>query len=204
MLFGQLQDGLKLSIMKSPAVSGCQSYKDLRMAAKNEKKLLVELCHRQPYQKAHAFHNNPRKSDDSTNRQLQDSTHHSGPGSRVFKCYKCGSTDHLQKHCKLAKRESTNRENPHHKSAGAKMVHSSSTKKDSSAADPMQYLESGEEATNGVRTVSVKDRGSRAMTALVSIQGVEARGIVDTGADITIMGPELFKKVTAVAHLKKS
>ena len=84
------------------------------------------------------------------------------------------------------------------------MVHSSSTKKDSSAADPMQYLESDEETTNGVCAVRVKDRGSRAMTALVSIQGVEAHGIVDTGADITIMGPELFKKVAAVAHLKKS
>ena len=49
----------------------------------------------------------------------------------------------------------------------------------------------------------MKDRGSRATTAMVSIQGVEVHGIVDTGADITIMGPELLKKVDAVAHLKE-
>ena len=55
-----------------------------------------------------------------------------------------------------------------------------------------------------MRSVRVKDQGSRILTALVDVQGVEARGIIDTGADITIMGPELFKKVAAVAHLKKS
>lgn len=35
------------------------------------------------------------------------------------------------------------------------------------------------------------------------IQGVLAYGIVDSGADITIIGGELFKKVAAVARLKK-
>ena len=39
------------------------------------------------------------------------------------------------------------------------------------------------------------------MTTLMSIQGVEAHEIVNTS---TIMSPELFKKVAAVAHLKKS
>ena len=38
---------------------------------------------------------------------------------------------------------------------------------------------------------------------MVEIAGVPATGLVDTGADITIMGPELFKKVAAVAGLKK-
>ena len=37
----------------------------------------------------------------------------------------------------------------------------------------------------------------------MELAGVPASGIVDTGADITIMGPELFKKVAAVAKLKK-
>jgi len=35
------------------------------------------------------------------------------------------------------------------------------------------------------------------------VAGVPANGIVNTGADITIMGPELFKKVASVARLKK-
>ena len=38
----------------------------------------------------------------------------------------------------------------------------------------------------------------------MDIQGVPATGVIDSGADITIMGAELFKKVASVAHLKKS
>ena len=34
-------------------------------------------------------------------------------------------------------------------------------------------------------------------------QGVDAWGILDTGADITIMGPDLFKKVASLRRLKK-
>ena len=41
------------------------------------------------------------------------------------------------------------------------------------------------------------------MRANVEVQGVGALGVVDTGADIMIMGGELFKKVAAVARLKK-
>ena len=37
----------------------------------------------------------------------------------------------------------------------------------------------------------------------MEIAGVPAVGLVDTGDDITIMGSELFKKVAAVASLKK-
>ena len=41
------------------------------------------------------------------------------------------------------------------------------------------------------------------MCACVNIQGVPAYGIVDSGANITILGSELFKKVATVAKLKK-
>ena len=37
----------------------------------------------------------------------------------------------------------------------------------------------------------------------MEIAGVPAVGLVDTGADITIMGSELFKKVATVAGLEK-
>ena len=49
----------------------------------------------------------------------------------------------------------------------------------------------------------VHDEGSKSQTALVEITGVPAYGIVDTGADITIIGPKLFKKVAMFAKLKK-
>ena len=56
-----------------------------------------------------------------------------------------------------------------------------------------------DDSTVGV--VCVKDNGSQPRKVVVDITGVPAQGLVDTGADITIMGPELFKKVTSVAGI---
>ena len=44
---------------------------------------------------------------------------------------------------------------------------------------------------------------SQPRKVIVDIAGVPAQGLVDTGADITIMGPELFKKVASVAGITK-
>ena len=54
-----------------------------------------------------------------------------------------------------------------------------------------------------VSLVRVQDEGSKSQIALVEIAGIPAYGIVDTGADITIMGPKLFKKVAMFSKLKK-
>jgi len=43
LLYGQLQEGLRYEIIKSPAVSGAISYKGLCTAAQNEEKQLMEL-----------------------------------------------------------------------------------------------------------------------------------------------------------------
>ena len=43
LLFGQLQEGLKYALMKAPAVSGAQGYKQLYLAARNEEQRLMEL-----------------------------------------------------------------------------------------------------------------------------------------------------------------
>ena len=50
----------------------------------------------------------------------------------------------------------------------------------------------------------MRDQGSKLRVAEVQLQGVPTLGLVDTGADITIMGGELFKKVAAAARLKKN
>ena len=50
LLYGQLQEGLKYSLMSGPAVSGAQSYKELCTAAKNEEKRMEGLKKREPYQ----------------------------------------------------------------------------------------------------------------------------------------------------------
>ena len=54
-----------------------------------------------------------------------------------------------------------------------------------------------------VRQVRVYDKGSKPHCANVNIQGVLMSGVVDSGADITIMGGEMFKLVAVVAKLKK-
>ena len=49
----------------------------------------------------------------------------------------------------------------------------------------------------------VCNEGSQIQCAEVFIQGVPAEGLVDSGAEITIMGGELFKKVATVNRLKR-
>ena len=44
-----------------------------------------------------------------------------------------------------------------------------------------------------MRTIRLDNKGSRAQVALVDVQGVPAKGIIDTGAETTIMGAKLFK-----------
>ena len=51
--------------------------------------------------------------------------------------------------------------------------------------------------------VRVQDKGSQPHCAPIQIQGVPAYGIIDSGADITIIGGNLFRKVAAAARLKK-
>lgn len=51
--------------------------------------------------------------------------------------------------------------------------------------------------------MQVKNTGSKSQSVLVEIEGVPARGIVDTGSDITIIGGELFKHVATMARLQK-
>ena len=45
---------------------------------------------------------------------------------------------------------------------------------------------------------------SKQQYADVQIEGVPARGVIDTGSDITIMGGELLRHVATIARLRKS
>ena len=55
------------------------------------------------------------------------------------------------------------------------------------------YLHSSDsEDADGVRQVRVVDKGSRPQHAQVLLEGVPAIGVIDSGADITIMGEDLF------------
>ena len=70
--------------------------------------------------------------------------------------------------------------------------------------NPYDLLFSSEsEDEQDVKQIRVMDHGSQSKLARVIVQGVPADGLIDTGADITIMGRELFARVAAVAKLRK-
>ena len=72
--------------------------------------------------------------------------------------------------------------------------------------DPRQYLlpDSDEkEPAAVVNEVRVQDKGSHPQSVRVVVAGVPVDGIVDTAADITIVGAETFKRIAAVAKLRK-
>ena len=68
---------------------------------------------------------------------------------------------------------------------------------------PADLLFSDSEEEDGVKQIRVTDSGSHSQLARVDVQGVPADGIVDTAADITIMGGKLFALVAATAKLRK-
>jgi hypothetical protein len=72
--------------------------------------------------------------------------------------------------------------------------------------DPRQYLlpDSDEkEPAAGVNEVRVQDRESHPQSVRVVVAGVPVDGIVNTAADITIVGAEKFKRIAAVAKLRE-
>ena len=74
---------------------------------------------------------------------------------------------------------------------------------DVSKRSPLTLLLSDSEE-EVVKQVHVSDGGSCSQLSRVDIHGIPADGVVDTAADITIMGGKLFALVAAVAKLRKS
>ena len=51
--------------------------------------------------------------------------------------------------------------------------------------------------------VHIDDKGNQPCRVTVNVQGAPAKSIIDSGADITIINGDVFKKIAAVSHLKK-
>ena len=108
-LHSQLQEGLKYDIMRAPAVSGAQGYKELCLAAKNEEKRQAELRKRQKYLKpttqATSQHSLSKRS---TFHKLPEAQASSIPsvGTELRRCYQCNKTGHLARECRAPRTES--------------------------------------------------------------------------------------------------
>ena len=134
------------------------------------------------------------------------------PTSR--RCYICNGTDHIAKYCKATKSDSGRNSHNSKNTAttfqpGAKKVEGGDVEGDDEALQPdvdsiLQLLYSDtEDSDESVNTIRVNDRGSLPQCVHVLIQDVPVYGIIDTAADITIIGGQLFCKVASVAHQKK-
>ena len=70
--------------------------------------------------------------------------------------------------------------------------------------DPLKYLLSdSDDKEHCVGVIRIPDNGSKHQYAKVVVDGVPLYGIVDSGADITIMGSNAFKQVATGAKLRK-
>ena len=205
LLYGQLNEGLKYSLIKASAVSGASGYQQLCTAARNEERRQGELLKRQQYQQGDCESIKP-------DRFVKDLTSHTGhdrlrgekpigsEGSTFQnyrpKCWNCKKTGHQAKDCRLPKRESTGRSE---QIPSAKMAQSDARQ------DPMMYLlsDSDDDEDSRVGLVRIADGGSKCHRAKVIVGGVPLLGIVDSGADITIMGGTAFRQVASVAKLHK-
>ena len=203
LLYGQLQKGLCYGMMKSPGVSGAQSYKELCVAVRNEEKRQVELRKKQKYG-AKAVPVGGAVTSAGQERTFRPR------GSRGPErlCYVCRSPNHLEKSCpeKRGSRESTWVEPRYRTVSSTRNIQGSAA----ASADfpkqldsPFDFLYSDSDDSEGVRLVCVDDAGSKSQYVKTVVAGVPTPGLIDTGSDITIMAGELFKKVAAVARLRK-
>ena len=210
LLHGQLLEGLRQRVMEAPAVSGATTYTMLGHATKKEERRQAELKKRKQYQTDHiprfsrrptntpATNHPPRTSSRPEARAAPD-------GKPPFKCWNCGEVGHAAKDCRKPKRESTGqrdrRRPPASIPARTNVVRSAPIAPPTE--DPLQYLFSSDSDDAGALQVRVCDKGSKSHCVRVSVQRVPMEGVVDSGADITIIGGEMFKRVASVAKLRK-
>ena len=204
LLYGQLQEGLRYEVMKSPGVSGAQSYRDLCIAARNEEKRQVELRKKQKYGARAPTSNGVVSSGVMPSGHNRTSRARGSQGERL--CFVCRSPDHLERSCpkKKSPRESEVKPSPRPMPSTRCVRGTSQAGLDTpnQTDNPFDLLYSDSDDSGGVRVVRVNDTGSKSQYIKLIVAGVPTLGVIDTGSDITIMG-ELFKKVAAVARLRK-
>ena len=120
LLYSQLYDGLRYNLMRGPAVSGSQNYKELCVAARGEEHRLAALQQRHQLKpptetsgrskKPDAGQTNSRGSNQDTTSSL---SRKQAPSSVVSEtqviCYNCGMPGHMAKNCRQRKQESKGR-----------------------------------------------------------------------------------------------
>ena len=113
------------------------------------------------------------------------------------RCYLCDSPDHLARQCKA--RKTRVEVFPTNQTCWYLRSEQNDAMITEEAEDPRQYLYSSDE-DGQVGQIRVEDRGGKFRAVPVQ---VPAKGVIDTGADINIIGADLFRQVATVNRLRK-
>ena len=218
LLFSQLQEGLQYELVKAPAVSGAQGYQQLCLAARNEERRLLELDRRRQYSKVQAS----VPSSPWSHRQSQPTTFEpqaeppSDAGARRNSsqatldssqrrlCFQCHQPGHFARNCPTRRRDNIT-SSPRDTSRPAQTNQVCSQLETPQKFETPTYQPSTSAPNPNERefdTLRVEDRGSKTRHAHVLVEGVPTDGVIDSGADITIMGGALFRQVVAVGKIK--
>ena len=202
LLYSQLQEGLRDHLMEAPAVSGAVNYQALCIAAKNEERRQTALKKRKQYHKPPLPSRSSSREEDSRTKPLNPKA----PNAADRKCYHCDRVGHISRNCPQRRAESSGKPPEKPKFTYTKKVRAAEGESGSIGSEqlnPLDLLYSSSEEEPDVRMIWVSDGGSQTRCAKVQVQGVPTFGIIDSGADITIIGGNLFRKVATVARLKK-
>ena len=220
LLYGQLQEGLRHKIMEAPAVSGATDYKSLCIAAKTEERRLAELKKRRQYRPdSKQGQNRGEQSEEKTSQRSKSDTHSKGKrGEKTVRCWNCDEQGHVAADCRAPKRENKMKAGGKGGAASKTRVNQIQTAEkeethapvvpittppQGSEDDPRQYLLPDPDEEVQVDEIRVSDQGSCPQMVRVVIAGVPVEGVVDTAADITIIGAEVFKRIASVAKLRR-
>ena len=141
----------------------------------------------------------PRRNASSSSPRRPAALNSSG-GADAKKCFLCKKPGHLMRECRMRKPENAGSGRP---AATKQVTVNVSSDGGTERPNPCDLFSSNSEDDEAVRQIRVTDQGSQSQHACVIVQGVQSDGVFDTGADITIIGQELFARVAAAARLRK-